>query len=130
MSGLEPPLEPPPFALGSWIGGDRDGNPTVGPGDTPAVLALAHEHGARRAGALSISTRIAAATPELDASLAADLDALPELDPRYRRLNAEEPYRLKLTCVREKLANTRRRIPAGGPHRAGLHYLDQRHLVA
>jgi phosphoenolpyruvate carboxylase len=136
--GLEPPLEPPPFALGSWIGGDRDGNPTVGPADTRAVLALQHEHGARRAAALidglrgdlSVSTKIAAATPELEASLTADLEALPGLDPRYRRLNAEEPYRLKLTCVREKLANTRRRIDVGGEHRPGLDYLDERELLA
>jgi phosphoenolpyruvate carboxylase len=135
--GLKPPVDPPPFALGSWIGGDRDGNPTVGPADTRAVLALQHEHGARRAAALvdglrgdlSVSTRIAAATPELEASLAADLEALPELDPRYRRLNAEEPYRLKLTCVREKLANTRRRIAAGRPHEPGRDYLDERVLL-
>jgi phosphoenolpyruvate carboxylase len=136
--GLEPPLDPAPFALGSWIGGDRDGNPTVGPADTRAVLALQHEHGARRAAALidelrgdlSVSTRIAPATPELEASLAEDLEALPGLDPRYRRLNAEEPYRLKLTCVREKLANTRRRIAAGGAHQPGLDYLDERALLA
>jgi phosphoenolpyruvate carboxylase len=72
--GLELPLEPPPFALGSWIGGDRDGNPTVGLADTRAVLARQHEHGARRAAALidelsgdlSISTRIAPVTPELE----------------------------------------------------------------
>jgi phosphoenolpyruvate carboxylase len=136
--GFEPPLEPPPFTLGSWIGGDRDGNPTVGPADTSAVLALQHEHGARRAAALidelrgdlSISTRIVAATPELEASLAADLEALPGLDPRYRRLNAEEPYRLKLTCVREKLANSRRRFAAGSAHMGGLDYLDERELLA
>jgi phosphoenolpyruvate carboxylase len=136
--GLEPPLQPPPFTLGTWIGGDRDGNPTVGPEDTRAVLALQHEHGARRAvalidelrGDLSISTRIVPATPELEASLAADLEALPGLDPRYRRLNAEEPYRLKLTCVREKLANTRRRFAAGRPHEAGRDYLDERELLA
>jgi phosphoenolpyruvate carboxylase len=135
--GLEPPLDPPPFALGSWIGGDRDGNPTVGPADTRAILALMHEHGARRAAALvdelrgdlSVSTRIAPASPALEASLAADLEALPELDSRYRRLNAEEPYRLKLTCVREKLANTRRRIAAGRPHEPGRDYLDERELL-
>lgn len=135
--GVEPPLDPAPFALGTWIGGDRDGNPTVGPADTRAVLALQHEHGARRAAALidelrvdlSVSTRIATATPELEASLAADLDALPGLDPRYRRLNAEEPYRLKLTCVREKLANTRRRIGADGIHEPGIDYLDERALL-
>ncbi|MFT3866377.1 MAG: phosphoenolpyruvate carboxylase [Solirubrobacterales bacterium] len=136
--GVEPPLDPAPFALGSWIGGDRDGNPTISPADTRAVLALQHEHGARRAAALidglrgdlSISTRIAPATPELEASLAADLEALPGLDPRYKRLNAEEPYRLKLTCVREKLANTRRRIAAGSAHVPGLDYLDERELLA
>jgi phosphoenolpyruvate carboxylase len=134
---LAPPLDPPPFALGSWIGGDRDGNPTVGPADTRAILALMHEHGARRAAALvdelrgdlSVSSRIAPATPELEDSLAADLEALPGLDPRYRRLNAEEPYRLKLTCVREKLANTRRRIAAGRPHEPGRDYLDERVLL-
>jgi phosphoenolpyruvate carboxylase len=134
---LVPPLDPPPFALGSWIGGDRDGNPTVGPADTRAILALMHEHGARNAAALidelrgdlSVSSRIAPATPELEASLAADLEALPELDPRYRRLNAEEPYRLKLTCVREKLANTRRRIAVGRPHEPGRDYLDERVLL-
>ena len=87
--GLEPPLDPAPFALGSWIGGDRDGNPTVGPADTRAVLALQHEHGARRAAALidelrgdlSVSTRIAPATPELEGSLAEDLEALPGARP-------------------------------------------------
>jgi len=136
--GVAPPLDPAPFALGSWIGGDRDGNPTVGPADTRAILALQHDHGARRAAALidelrgdlSVSTRIAPVSPELEASLAVDLEQLPELDPRYLRLNAEEPYRLKLTCVREKLANTRRRIDAGRAHRPGRDYLDERELLA
>jgi phosphoenolpyruvate carboxylase len=136
--GVKPPLDPAPFALGSWIGGDRDGNPTVGPADTRAILALQHEHGARRAAALidglrgdlSVSTRIVPVSPELEASLAADLENLPEIEPRYLRLNAEEPYRLKLTCVREKLANTRRRIDAGAAHEPGRDYLDERELLA
>jgi phosphoenolpyruvate carboxylase len=136
--GVEQPIGARPFALGTWIGGDRDGNPTVGPDDTRAVLALQHEHGARRAAALidelrgdlSVSTRIAPATQALEDSLAADLERLPGLDPRYRRLNSEEPYRLKLTCMREKLANTRRRIDVGAAHAPGTDYLDERELLA
>ena len=67
---------------------------------------------------LSSSVRITGVTAELEASLAADLERLPELDPRYRRLNAEEPYRLKVTCVRQKLLNTRARLAARAPPRA------------
>ena len=56
---------------------------------------------------LSCSERFVEATPELRDSLTADLAALTTLDERYRRLNAEEPYRLKLTCIRAKLTATR-----------------------
>ena len=135
---VEPAVEPAPLALGSWIGGDRDGNPNVSPADTAAVLALQHEHGIRRAtalidalrGDLSVSTRIAPASAELERSLVEDLEELPELEARYRRLNAEEPYRLKLTCVRLKLENTRRRLAGGRAHEAGRDYLDEHQLLA
>ena len=119
---LRAPVDARPLAFGSWIGGDRDGNPNVGPESTEQVLDLQHEHAIRGALALvdelrsdlSTSIRIAGATPELEASLARDLERLPEIEPRYRRLNAEEPYRLKLTCVRQKLLNTRRRLAPTG----------------
>ncbi|MGD9954890.1 MAG: phosphoenolpyruvate carboxylase, partial [Candidatus Nanopelagicales bacterium] len=78
---------------------------------------------------LSVSERLNEVTPELRASLDADLATLTQLDPRYRRLNAEEPYRLKLTCVRAKLVNTRTRISGGTPHRAGRDYLSTRDLL-
>ncbi|HSI79269.1 MAG TPA: phosphoenolpyruvate carboxylase [Solirubrobacterales bacterium] len=127
---LDLPLEARPLSFGSWIGGDRDGNPNVSPESTLEVLGLQNDHGARNALAviddlrvdLSSSVRIAGATAELTESLERDLELLPELDPRYRRLNAEEPYRLKLTCMREKLLNTRRRIAEQRPHRPGRDY--------
>jgi phosphoenolpyruvate carboxylase len=74
--------------------------------------------------------RITGVTAELEASLAADLERLPELDPRYRRLNAEEPYRLKLTCVRHKLLNTRARIARRRAHEPGRDYLGAGELLA
>jgi phosphoenolpyruvate carboxylase len=134
---LELPLDSRPIAFGSWIGGDRDGNPNVTDESTMMVLDLQHEHAIRDALAvidelrleLSSSVRIAGVTSELEASLARDLEELPELDPRYRRLNAEEPYRLKLTCVRQKLLNTRRRLEQDRAHEPGRDYLGVGELL-
>ncbi|HEU4913649.1 MAG TPA: phosphoenolpyruvate carboxylase, partial [Actinomycetes bacterium] len=54
----------------------------------------------------------------------------PELDPRVRRINADEPYRLKGRCIGVKLENTRVRIAAGRPHRPGHDYLGTSELLA
>ena len=130
--GFDPPLAARPLSFGSWIGGDRDGNPNVGPEATDQVLALQHEHGIRGALALidelrsdlSTSIRIIEVTPELNDSLQRDLEALPEVEPRFLRLNAEEPYRMKCTCI-VQLQNTpasraRRRRPHQGRRYGGL----------
>lgn len=123
--GCELPAGTRPLTFGTWIGGDRDGNPNVTPAVTWEVLILQHEHGLTDAietidelrGLLSNSVRYAGATPELLDSLQRDLDHLPEISPRYRRLNAEEPYRLKATCIRQKLVNTRERLARDTPTR-------------
>src|SRR5581483_9083066 len=73
---------------------------------------------------------IARITPQLEASVEADLAALPDIAPRYKRLNQEEPYRLKAICIRQKLTNTRRRIAERRPHAPGQDYLNGEELVA
>jgi phosphoenolpyruvate carboxylase len=135
---LELPPDARPLAFGSWIGGDRDGNPNVGPESTGRVLELQHDHGLRDAIAivdllrrdLSSSVAIAGATPELQESLARDLELLPEVEPRFLRLNAEEPYRLKLTCIQQKLVNTRGRLASGRPPEPGRDYVGGAELLA
>jgi phosphoenolpyruvate carboxylase len=126
-----------PLVLGSWIGGDRDGNPNVSPASLEAVLALQCRHGVRGAlamiddlrGYLSSSIRITGVGEALVGSLEADLAALPELDERYRRLNSEEPYRLKLTCIRQKLLNTEKWIDGSASHRPGWSYASSGELL-
>ncbi len=136
--GFESPVAARPLSFGSWIGGDRDGNPNVGPEATDQVLTLQHEHGIRGALALigqlrtdlSTSVRIVEVTPELRESLKRDLEALPEIEPRFLRLNAEEPYRLKLTCMGLKLENTRARLADHRPHAPGRDYDGPDELIA
>ena len=73
----------------------------------------------------SASTRVVTVTDELLASLDADAEALPITFAAVRRLNAEEPYRLKLSFVRVRLQRTRDRLASGTPHEPGR---DYRHL--
>jgi phosphoenolpyruvate carboxylase len=136
--GVKLPVDARPLSFGSWIGGDRDGNPNVTPLLTLEILALQHERAVDDAlkivdglrNSLSTSKRIAQITPELEESLAKDLAALPDIPARYKRLNQEEPYRLKATCVRQKLLNTRKRIGKGRAHVPGHDYLNGEELVA
>jgi phosphoenolpyruvate carboxylase len=136
--GVKLPVDARPLSFGTWIGGDRDGNPNVTPLLTLEILALQHERAVDDAlkiveglrNNLSTSKRIAGITPELEESLAKDLAALPDIPARYKRLNQEEPYRLKATCVRQKLLNTRKRIAKGRAHVPGHDYLNGEELVA
>src|SRR5207302_9937954 len=92
--GLDHPLTP--LTLGSWVGGDRDGNPLV-----TADITLGAARSARRAvldhyaralaelaARLSVSERLAALAPELRASLEHDRAQLPAVWEQNRRRNA------------------------------------------
>src|SRR5882757_269825 len=126
-----------PLTFGTWIGGDRDGNPTVNAEATREVLRLQHEAGCRALiGAidqlsvhLSSSTEIVAVSPELAASVEKDLTALPESDHRAIAASRDEPYRLKLLCIRAKIEATAGRIERGDPHQPGRGYLGSAGLL-
>ena len=136
--GVKLPVDARPLTFGNWIGGDRDGNPNVTPLLTLEILGLQHERAVDDAlkiveglrNSLSTSTRNARITPELQESVARDLEALPDIPARYKRQNQEEPYRLKATCVRQKLLNTKKRIGKSRPHVPGQDYLNGGELVA
>ncbi|PZS19838.1 MAG: phosphoenolpyruvate carboxylase, partial [Acidimicrobiales bacterium] len=112
-----------PVRFGTWAGGDRDGNPRVTPQVTLDVLALQHDHALvdllagvdQLIAQLSSSTRVVAVSAALEESLLADRDQMPEVYQRYGRINAEEPYRLKCSYIRQRLTNTRRRLAGGSP---------------
>ena len=120
-----------PIRFGSWVGGDRDGNPNVTPAVTLEVLRLQADRALRfqlslvdrLVEELSVSTRIVGVSDVLRDALEHDRELMPEVHDRYVRLNAEEPYRLKLTYVRQRLSATHDRLAQGEPHRPGHDYL-------
>ncbi|GAA1996942.1 phosphoenolpyruvate carboxylase [Nakamurella flavida] len=130
--------EATPLSMGTWIGGDRDGNPNVTAAVTHDILLLQHRVAIGIAieamdeliMTLSMSTDIVPVSPALIASVEEDLANLPGLDPRVKELNAPEPYRLKLTCVKAKLMNTRARVEGDRAHEAGRDYADRAELLA
>ncbi len=121
LHGIDLGFSTSTLRFGSWVGGDRDGNPSVTPTVTTDVLLIQHELGFRKlvglveqlTRALSNSTAIVDVSDELSASLEADRTALPDVYDRYIGLDSEEPYRLKCSYIRQRLRNTRARLAAG-----------------
>ena len=126
-----------PLTFGTWIGGDRDGNPNITPEVTEAAVVLQVGHAIRVTIAamdrlrqmLSVSDRIAGASDELKKSVEEDLKHIPEFEGRFLRINAEEPYRLKATAIVHRLAFTRNRHAAGGPHVPHRDYANTAELL-
>ena len=127
-----------PLSFGTWIGGDRDGNPNITPEVTKAAITLQVGHFIRVMGimldelrqALSVSSRIAGASKEIEASVAKDLELIPEIEARFRRQNKEEPYRLKATAIRHRLVLTQKRHALGAAHTPGRDYESTKELLA
>jgi len=115
--GQAPPL-PPFFRMGSWIGGDRDGNPFV-VADTLAYAirtqaGLVFEHyldEVHKLGAeLSLSARLVHFTPALLALAESAHDTNPH--------RQDEPYRKALTGVYARVAATAQQLAGRTPGRA------------
>jgi phosphoenolpyruvate carboxylase len=113
--GRKPRAKPaaslPPFMqMGSWIGGDRDGNPNVNAGTMRHALVRqsstifefylgeVHALGAE----LSVSTILVKVSP--------DLQALAEASPDTSAHRSDEPYRRALTGIYARLAATARAL--------------------
>ena len=136
--GVDLSLTARPLSFGTWIGGDRDGNPHITADVTKATIRLQNAHFTRTVfrhldvlrQELSVSTKLAGVSTELEKSVAKDLQLLPEIEDRYRRINVEEPYRLKATAIRHKLALTQVRHANGTAHVVGRDYLDTAELLA
>jgi len=111
--------------VGSWMGGDRDGNPFVTAEITAEALRryraaiLTHYRDALQPviEQLTISNRRQPISASLEASIERDLAELPELRARTEGRNTSERYRLKLNAiavrVEQTLAEDHARRPAG-----------------
>jgi phosphoenolpyruvate carboxylase len=112
---------PPLLMPGTWIGGDRDGNPNVTPEVTrraldlmrTAAIGLLEERLVELAGRLSVAESISGPAPLLDPLIQGLADRFPEMATQVFRINSGEPYRQALTLMRERLRASRDEQPTG-----------------
>ncbi|MDH3294151.1 MAG: phosphoenolpyruvate carboxylase [Acidimicrobiia bacterium] len=112
--GRSLPSEVAPIRFGSWVGGDRDGNPNVTPETTAEVLELQRQRALRllrteldglRA-ELSTSERIRLPSDELRYQIEADRKRFPDVFAEVGRVSEGEWYRLRLAVVLRRIDET------------------------
>lgn len=112
--GLKPQHHRRFITFGSWIGGDRDGNPYVTTDVTRQTLAYQRtviinryaRELERLFGDLSQSKNWVPVPEPLQRSLARDAAALPQVAEKYAERYQLEPFRLKLFYIQAKLRNS------------------------
>jgi phosphoenolpyruvate carboxylase len=126
----EHPALTPFFQFGSWIGGDRDGNPFVTNDVTlralrqNALASLRHyeQHLSSLLQRMSIAERALPLSPAFRAALK---DAIAESPEGVARRNSGEPYRQFLFCMLRKLQLTIARAEGGKAAAAGYASADE-----
>jgi phosphoenolpyruvate carboxylase len=116
-SGAAPSPAPAFMRFGSWVGGDRDGNPNVTASVTREAAVIQSEHALRaleaacvRTGrALTVTEGSAPPSAELRRALAAAAAASPGLVGEIAARSPQEPYRAYLLYCAERLLATRTR---------------------
>ncbi len=121
--GARPPAFPAFLRWGTWVGGDRDGNPFVTAEVTHRTLAIQTEHvlhglenATRRIGRMLTAT--SASTPpsdDLRRALEADAERWPARWDDLRKSAADQPHRLRMLAMADRLVATRTRAPHGYP---------------
>ena len=130
-AGAREPVVRPFLRMGSWIGGDRDGNPFVTARVTKRAAGIASEHvlrGLERASArigrgLTLDAATTPPTPALTALTERLLSADDEGAADVVKRSPGEPHRQAVLLIARKITATRERD-------ADLAYADPEHLLA
>lgn len=127
---LAPGAVPSPrlLSFGTWVGGDRDGNPSVTPDVSRWTLAEQrrtalefYRNAVRDLQSLLTSSSLAAPVdPAVVKSLNKDRRSLPELEERLRHWERGEYYRAKLWAVEARLVRAQSGAKGGYTAAAGL----------
>jgi phosphoenolpyruvate carboxylase len=116
-AGRRPPLVRPFVRLGTWVGGDRDGNPFVTPSVTIKAAAIAAEHvllglehtATLIARSITLDSDATPPSPELTA-LWHSLSLADEAGAAVAKLSApNEPHKQAMALIMRRIVATRRR---------------------
>jgi phosphoenolpyruvate carboxylase len=119
-AGIAPPERPvgrPVVAWGTWVGGDRDGNPSVTHEVTRAAMDIYAEHvlrglenASRRIGrSLTVSQESTPPSQRLVEALGRALPALGDQSEAFQKRSPGEPHRQFLLLAADRLVATRNR---------------------
>ena len=119
QTGASPRRVPAFLHWGSWIGGDRDGNPNVTADVTRAAMQVQADHvlHAYEAVSLRLMQTVSASpasgtgpTASLRSRLESDAAQFPERSRELQRRFPREPYRQRFAFIAERLRRTRARL--------------------